>query len=343
MADIPARAPAIVLNGFGGIDVMALADVEVPAPGPGEVLIRVRAAGVNRADTVQRVGHYPPPRGSSDIMGLECAGEVAALGEGVRGFSIGDPVCALLAGGGYATYCAVPVQQVLPVPKGPDGNLLSMTEAAAFPEVFCTVWTNVFDRGALKRGERFLVHGGSSGIGTAAIMLAAARGAEVYATAGSAEKCRVCEDLGAKRAINYKDENFVAVIKEETNGPEKGGEGVDVILDMVGGDYLPRDLDILRLEGRHVSIATLQSPRAEINILQIMLKRLTVTGSTLRARTPDQKGAVVAAVKEHVWPLIEAGTIKPVIDSTFPLADAAQAHTLIEGSTHIGKIILEVN
>ena len=338
MTDIPARAPAIILNGFGGIDVMAMQDVEVPTPGDGEVLIRVRAAGVNRADTVQREGHYPAPKGSSDIMGLECAGEIAALGDGVTGFSVGEPVCALLAGGGYATYCAVPAQQVLPIPKGPDGNLLSMTEAAALPEVFCTVWTNVFDRGALKKGERFLIHGGSSGIGTAAIMLASARGAEIYATAGSAEKCTVCEDLGAKRAINYKDEDFVEVIKAETNG-----EGVDVILDMVGGDYLPRDLDILRLEGRHVSIATLRSPKAEINILQIMLKRLTVTGSTLRARTPDQKGAVVAAVKEHVWPLVENGTIKPVIDSTFPLAEAAKAHTLIEGSTHIGKIILTVD
>ncbi|MFN3230610.1 MAG: NAD(P)H-quinone oxidoreductase [Alphaproteobacteria bacterium] len=333
MSNIPAAASAIVVTEPGGPENLRLEDVAVPAPQAGEVLIRVRAAGINRADSVQREGNYPPPPGASEIMGLECAGEIAALGDGVTGFEIGDAVCALLAGGGYATYCAVPAVQVLPLPKGFD-----MVQGAAIMETFCTVWTNVFDRGALKSGERFMVHGGSSGIGTSAIMLAKARGAEVYATAGSAEKCAVCEDLGAKRAINYRDEDFVAVIKEET-----GGEGLDVILDMVGGDYLAKDLGLLRMEGRHVSIAFLRSPSAEISIVPIMLNRLTVTGSTLRTRTPAQKGEVVSAVHDQVWPLFEDGTIKPVIDSTMPLAAAGDAQRRMETSAHIGKIILTVD
>jgi putative PIG3 family NAD(P)H quinone oxidoreductase len=333
MTDLPEKAPAIVVTEFGGPENLKLDDVPVPAPAPGEILIRVRAAGVNRADAVQRVGQYPPPPGTSDIIGLECAGEVAALGDGVTGFAVGDKVCALLAGGGYASYCVVPAIQALPLPKG-----YSFEQGAAIMEVFCTVWTNVFERGRLQKGERLLVHGGSSGIGTAAIMLAHALGAEVYATAGSPDKCAVCEKLGAKRAINYKDEDFVEVIKTET-----GGEGIDVVLDMVGGDYISRDLSILRTEGRHVSIAFLAGPKAEISVVQIMLKRLTVTGSTLRARTPEQKGAVVRAVHEHVWPLFESGRIEPVIDSVMPLAEAGDAHRRIESSAHIGKIILKVD
>ncbi|MDA0338726.1 MAG: NAD(P)H-quinone oxidoreductase [Proteobacteria bacterium] len=333
MPEIPARAPAIVITEFGGVENLKLQDIDVPAPKPGEVLIRIRAAGLNRADAVQRIGLYPAPPGESEILGLECAGEIAALGEGVTDWKLGDEVCALLSGGGYATYCTVPAVQVLPVPTG-----WSMVEAAALPEVFCTVWTNVFDRGRLQAGERFLVHGGSSGIGTAAIMLAKARGAEIYATAGTPEKCQTCEDLGAKRGINYKTEDFVEVINAETND-----EGVDVIFDMVGGDYVPRNLGLLRTEGRHVSVAALGGNKAEISIMQMMVKRLTITGSTLRTRTTAQKGAVVAAVRREVWPLIESGAIKPVIDSVFPLAEAGAAQTLIESSAHIGKIILSVD
>ncbi len=332
MSDLPKTAPAIVLARFGGPENMMLQDVPVEAPKAGEILVRVRAAGVNRADAVQREGHYPPPKGSSEIMGLECAGEVAALGEGVTGFAVGDRVCALLAGGGYATYCAVPAVQALPLPKG-----YSFEQGAAIMETFCTVWTNVFERGRLQQGERLLVHGGSSGIGTAAVALAAALGAEVYATAGTPEKCEACEALGAKCAINYRTEDYVEVIKAET------GDGVDVVLDMVGGDYLTRDLSIMRLEGRHVSIATLGGTKAEIPILQIMLKRLTVTGSTLRTRTPAQKGSVVRGVHDNVWPLFESGRIAPVIDSVMPLASAADAHRRIESSAHIGKIILSVD
>jgi putative PIG3 family NAD(P)H quinone oxidoreductase len=332
MSDLPKAAPAIVITTFGGPENMVLRDVPVDAPKPGEILIRVRAAGVNRADAVQREGHYPPPKGSSEIMGLECAGEVAALGDGVTGFKVGDRVCALLAGGGYATYCAVPAVQALPLPKG-----YSFEQGAAIMETFCTVWTNVFERGRLQKGERLLVHGGSSGIGTAAVALAAALGAEVYATAGTTEKCRACVDLGATRAINYRTEDYVAVVKAET------GDGVDVVLDMVGGDYLTRDISIMRLEGRHVSIATLGGNNADLPILQMMLKRLTITGSTLRTRTPEQKGAVVRGVHETVWPLFESGRIAPVIDSVLPLSQAADAHRRIESSAHIGKIILKVD
>ena len=332
MSDLPTIAPAIVVTKFGGPENMALQDVPVPAPQPGEILIRVRAAGINRADAAQREGLYPPPKGSSEIMGLECAGEIAALGDGVTGFKVGDRVCALLAGGGYATYCAVPAVQALPLPKG-----FSFEQGAAVMETFCTVWTNVFERGRLQKDERLLVHGGSSGIGTAAVALAAALGAEVYATAGTPEKCQACVDLGAKRAINYKTEDYVEVIKAET------GDGVDVVLDMVGGDYLTRDLSIMRLEGRHVSIATLGGNTAQIPIFTMMLKRLTITGSTLRARTPEQKGAVVRGVHQTVWPLFESGRIAPVIDSVLPLAQAADAQRRIESSVHIGKIILRVD
>ncbi|MEN3975306.1 NAD(P)H-quinone oxidoreductase [Emcibacter sp. SYSU 3D8] len=332
MSDLPKTAPAIVTVKFGGPENMEVRDIPVDLPKAGEILIRVRAAGLNRADAAQREGHYPPPKGSSEIMGLECAGEVAAIGDGVTGFKLGDRVCALLAGGGYATYCAVPAIQALPLPKG-----FSFEQGAAIMETYCTVWTNVFERGRLQKGERLLVHGGSSGIGTSAVALAAALGAEVYATAGTAEKCQACVDLGAKRAINYKTEDYVEVIKAET------GDGVDVVLDMVGGDYLARDLSIMRLEGRHVSIAALGGNTAEIPIFTMMLKRLTITGSTLRARTPEQKGAVVRGIHETVWPLFESGRIAPVIDSVMPLADAAAAHRRIESSAHIGKIILKVD
>ena len=312
---------------------MHMAEIPVPEIGPDDVLIRIEAAGVNRADAVQREGMYPPPPGESEILGLEVAGTIAAVGANVSQFSLGDPVCALLAGGGYATYCRVDAKQVLPVPKG-----YSMVQAAALMECFMTVWTNVFDLGRLQAGETFLVHGGSSGIGTSAIMLAKHRGATVYATAGSAEKCAACEELGATRAINYKTEDFVDVIKEDT-----GGKGVDVVLDMVGGDYIQRDLGMMKPGGRHVSIAFLAGPLANVSVVDIMMKRLTVTGSTLRARPVDFKGQVAQSVYEHVWPGLEDGSFAPVIDSTMPLSQAADAHKRIESSVHIGKIILTVD
>lgn len=333
MPDLPKTAPAIEIPEFGAPDVLTLNDVAVAPPGPGEVTIRVEAAGVNRADSVQREGNYPPPPGASDIPGLEAAGTIAALGPQVSGFQIGDPVCALLAGGGYATYCNVPALQVLPIPAG-----LSMVEAAAIPETFFTVWTNVFDLGRLRGGESFLVHGGSSGIGTAAIPLAKAFGATVFATAGSPEKCQACLDLGADRAINYRDEDFVKAVKDQT-----GGQGVDLILDMVGADYIPRNLDALAIEGRHVSIAFLNGLTSEIFVPAIMLKRLTLTGSTLRARSPEFKGGIAQDLHKKVWPLLEDGSVKAVVDSTFPLAKAADAHRRIEGGAHIGKIILTVD
>ncbi len=333
MPDIPATAPAIITTSVGGPEVLQLAEVEVPTPGQDDVLIRIHAAGLNRADTVQREGGYPAPPGESEIIGLEVAGTIAGLGSNVSTFAIGDEVCALLAGGGYATYCRVDARQVLPVPKG-----YSMVQAAALPECFFTVWTNVFDRGGLKAGEKLLVHGGSSGIGTTAIMLGVAKGAIVYATAGTPEKCAACQTLGATRAINYNEEDFVEVINDLTDGT-----GIDVILDMVGGDYVARDLEIMAPEGRHVSIAFLGGMTAEVSIIAIMLKRLTLTGSTLRARSAEFKGQVAQSVLEHVWPLLEDGTIAPVIDSTFPLAEAAEAQKKIESSTHIGKIILTVD
>lgn len=333
MPDLPQTAPAIEIPEFGAPDVLKLNDVSVAPPGPGEVTIRVEAAGVNRADSVQREGNYPPPPGASEIPGLEAAGTIAALGPQVSGFQVGDPVCALLAGGGYATYCNVPALQVLPIPAG-----LSMVEAAAIPETFFTVWTNVFDLGRLRGGESFLVHGGSSGIGTAAIPLAKAFGATVFATAGSSEKCQACLELGADHAINYREEDFVKAVKDQT-----GGQGVDLILDMVGADYIPRNLDALAIEGRHVSIAFLNGLTSEIFVPAIMLKRLTLTGSTLRARPSEFKGSIAQELYKKVWPLLEDGSVKPVIDSTFPLADAADAHRRIEGGEHIGKIILTVD
>jgi putative PIG3 family NAD(P)H quinone oxidoreductase len=297
------------------------------------VLIRVAAAGVNRPDIVQRQGHYPAPPGASPILGLEVAGTVAAVGPDVSDWRVGDRVCALLAGGGYAGYAVAPAPQCLPVPEG-----LSLVEAAALPETTFTVWTNVFQRGHLQAGERFLVHGGTSGIGTTAIQLAAAFGARVFATAGSPEKVAACERLGAERAINYRETDFVAAVRDAT-----GGAGVDLVLDMVGGPYFPRNLKALAVEGRLVQIAFLQGSKLEADLMPIMLKRLTVTGSTLRSRSVVEKGAIARALRENVWPLLATGRVKPVLHATFPLAEAAEAHRAMESSAHIGKIVLTVD
>jgi putative PIG3 family NAD(P)H quinone oxidoreductase len=296
------------------------------------VLIKVAAAGVNRPDVSQRQGKYPPPPGASDIPGLEVSGTVEAAGATVAGLRRGDEVCALLAGGGYAEYCVAPEPQCLPVPRG-----ISIVDAAGLPETFFTVWTNVFDRGRLQRGESLLVHGGSSGIGTTAIQLAHAFGARVFATAGSDEKCAACERLGAERAINYRSADFVAVVREAT-----GGKGVDVVLDMVGGDYFPRNIDVLGVGGRLVQIATLRGSKAEIVLPVVMQRRLTITGSTLRPRSVEEKGAIARALREHVWPLLEAGRVKPIVYRTFPLAEAAAAHRLLESGEHIGKVLLTI-
>ena len=302
----------------------------VPAVGAGDVLIRVAAAGVNRADVMQRRGNYPPPPGASDVLGLEVSGTVAAVGEVVSSWRVGDAVCALLAGGGYAEYCAVPAPLCLPVPAG-----IEVVDAAALPEVVLTVWTNVFERGGLAAGETLLVHGGSSGIGTMAIQLACAFGSRVFVTAGSAEKCAACETLGAERALNYREVDFVEAARAAA-----GDGGVDVILDMVGQDYLQRNLELLNLDGRLVIIALMSGAQAEINLATLMRRRLFVTGSTLRARTLEQKTAVVNAVRERVWPLFETGRLRPVIHQRFPLSQAADAHRLMEASTHIGKLLL---
>jgi NADPH2:quinone reductase len=331
-SNIPADMAYVRIDGFGGPEVLKPARMAVPEPQPGEVLIRVAAAGVNRPDVLQRQGAYPPPPGASAVPGLEVAGEVAALGEGAARWRLGDAVCALVAGGGYAQWCTAPEPQVLPVPKG-----LSMVEAAALPETFFTVWTNVFDRGHLRSGETFLVHGGSSGIGTTAIQLARARGARVFATAGSPEKCRACEKLGAEHAVDYRARDFVAAIKEKT-----GGRGVDVVLDMVGGDYVTRNLEVAAVGGRIVQIAWLHGPKVTADFTRLMIKRLTWTGSTLRPRPVEDKGAIAQALEREVWPLILAGKVKPLIHATFPLAEAAGAHALMEEGSHIGKIVLTV-
>jgi putative PIG3 family NAD(P)H quinone oxidoreductase len=321
---------AIEIAGYGGPEVLKPVSRAIPRPGPGEVLIEVAAAGVNRPDVLQRQGGYKPPPGASDIPGLEVAGLIAGLGEGVSGWRMGDPVTALVAGGGYAEFCTAPVPQCLPVPKGLDA-----VQAAALPETFFTVWTNVFDRGRLKSGESFLVHGGSSGIGTTAIQLAHAFGARVFTTAGSPEKCAACLKLGAERAIDHRREDFVAVIEAAT-----GGKGVDVILDMVGGGYINRNLRILALEGRLVQIAFLEGGKAEIDFGQIMMRRQTITGSTLRPRSVAEKGAIAQSLREKVWPLLDSGRVAPVMYKIFPLAEAAEAHRLMESSRHIGKIVL---
>jgi NADPH:quinone reductase len=333
MTTLPATMTAIEITEPGGPEVLRPGTRPMPMPGAGEVLIKVAAAGVNRPDVMQRQGAYPPPPGASDIPGLEVAGTVAAVGLGVNHTKLGDAVCALVTGGGYATYCVAPEPQCLPVPKG-----LSMAEAAALPETFFTVWTNLFERGRLQPGETVLIHGGTSGIGTTAIQLAKALGAlQIFATAGSRDKCHACEILGATRGIDYQHEDFVKLVKDAT-----GGRGADVILDMVGGDYIQRNINALAVEGRIVNIAFLHGSQAEINLMPLMLKRGTLTGSTLRARSVEQKGAIAAPLRRVVWPLIEQGKVKPQIYRTFPLAEAAEAHRLMESSAHIGKIVLTV-
>jgi NADPH2:quinone reductase len=312
----------------GGPDVLRLVERDVPVPGDGEVLVRVAAAGVNRPDVLQRLGKYPPPPGASPIPGLEIAGTI----ERSRSdrWTEGTGICALVAGGGYAEYCAVPAEQCLRIPDG-----LAVQEAAALPETFFTVWTNLFDRGGLREGETALIHGGTSGIGTTAIQLARAFGATVFATAGSDEKCETCRRLGAARAINYRTEDFVEAVRDATEQA-----GVDVILDIIGGDYLPRNLECLRMNGRLVQIGLLGGSRATLNLSLILQKRLTLTGSTLRARTPHEKGAIARALESNVWPLIARGLVRPVLHATYPLSQAAQAHRDLEAGRVIGKVVL---
>ena len=321
---------AIEIAEPGPAEVLVLAERPVPLPGPGEVLVRVAAAGVNRADIMQRQGSYPPPPGASDIAGLELSGTVAAVGADVTNPSAGDEVCALVAGGGYAEYCLVPAPQCLPVPPG-----VTLRDAAALPEAYCTVWTNVFERGRLAAGETLLVQGGSSGVGTAAIQLARALGARVLATAGSAAKCAACETLGAERAVNYREADFVAAVREAT-----GGRGADVILDLVGGPYLQRNLDCLAVEGRLVLIAVMGGIKGEVNLASLMSRRQTLTGSTLRSRPVAAKAAICDALRARVWPRFAGGTLRPVIHATYPLAQAAAAHRVMESSAHVGKLLL---
>jgi putative PIG3 family NAD(P)H quinone oxidoreductase len=330
MGTVPDRMIAIVIRAPGGPEMLVPQELPVPQPGEREVLVRVAAAGVNRPDVMQRQGLYPPPKGATDIPGLEIAGEVVALGAKVERWKLGDQLTALVVGGGYAQFCPAHESHALPIPKG-----LTAIEAAAVPETFFTVWHNTFERGGLTAGETLLVHGGSSGIGTTAIQLAKALGARVIVTAGTAEKCEACRRLGADLAVNYKSEDFVAATKAATDG-----RGAEVILDMVGGDYIGRNYEAAAVEGRVVQIAFQGSPKATVDFRRIMLKRLTHTGSTLRARTVADKGAIARAVEERVWPLIAAGRVKPVIDSTFPLAQAAAAHARMESGLHIGKIVL---
>jgi len=332
MSELPARMTAIGIKSPGGPEALAPEGRPVPVPGPSEVLVRVRAAGVNRPDVMQRKGQYPPPPGAPDIPGLEIAGEVVAIGSKATRWKLGDKICALVSGGGYAEYCVTDEATALPVPKG-----FSFVEAAALPETFMTVWHNVFERGALKPGETLLVHGGSSGIGTTAIMLAKTFGARVIATAGSPEKCEACRKLGADVAIDYNKEDFVAMTKEAT-----GNKGVELILDMIGGDYVDRNFEAAAVEGRIVQIATQKGAKVTADLRRLMLKRLTHTGSTLRARPVADKAAIARALEAKVWPLLEAGKVRPVIDSTFPLAKASDAHARMETSLHIGKIMLEV-
>lgn len=333
---------AIEIAQPGGPDVLRLTDRPDPEPGPGEVLIGVVAAGVNRPDLMQRRGNYPPPKGSSDIPGLEVAGRIIALGPGdARGapqsmsgtaWRVGDDVCALVSGGGYAERCVAPGVQCLRAPSG-----LPLEHAAAVPETFFTVWTNVFERGRLASGEWLLVHGGTSGIGTTAIQLATARGARVVATAGTVEKCRAAEDLGAVRAINHRIEDFVAASREAT-----AGHGIDVILDIVGGTYTARNLDSLARDGRLVVIGLIESDTAQISLRTLLLKRLTITASTLRIRTPDEKGAIAAALEREVWPLLDSGSVRPIVSTILPLDQAAAAHRLLEAGEVVGKIVLRI-
>ncbi|MBO9411626.1 MULTISPECIES: NAD(P)H-quinone oxidoreductase [unclassified Ruegeria] len=320
---------AVEITKPGGPEVLQITDRPVPEPAAGQVVLKVAYAGVNRPDALQRAGAYDPPPGASDLPGLEASGEVVALGSGVQGLSVGDQVCALLPGGGYAEYVATPAAHCLPVPEG-----MGLKEAACLPETFFTVWSNVFTRGGLKAGERFLVHGGSSGIGTTAIQLANAFGARVFATAGSAEKCAACEKLGAEKAINYRDEDFVSAMRAEG--------GANLILDMVGGDYIPRNVKALAEDGRLVQIAFLQGPKVELNFAMMMVKRLTLTGSTLRPQSDLAKAKIAQDLREAVWPLLDAGKIAPVMDSEFDMAEASAAHARMESSGHIGKIVLKI-
>lgn len=323
------RMRVIEISAPGGPEGLTPAMRPVPEPGAGEIVIRLAYAGVNRPDALQRAGLYAPPPWASDLPGLEGAGEVVAIGAGVAGWQVGDQVCALLPGGGYAEYAVTPAAHALPVPDGMD-----LKQAACLPETFFTVWSNVFMRGGLLAGERFLVHGGSSGIGTTAIQLAGAFGARVFATAGSAGKCAACMALGAERAINYREEDFVEALRAEG--------GANLILDMVGGDYLPRNVKALADEGRLVQIAFLQGPKVALNFAQVMMRRLTITGSTLRPQSDLAKARIAAELRAQVWPLLAAGRIAPVIDSEFPLDDAARAHERMESSAHIGKIVLKI-
>ncbi|MBD3624845.1 MAG: NAD(P)H-quinone oxidoreductase [Rhodobacteraceae bacterium] len=329
---LPTTMTAIEISQPGGPDVLKQVERPVPRPGAGEILIHVAHAGVNRPDALQRAGSYAPPPDASDLPGLECAGHVAAVGPGVSRWSEGDAVCALLPGGGYAEYAVTPATHALPVPEG-----MHLAQAAALPETFFTVWSNVFRRGRLQAGERFLVHGGSSGIGTTAIQLAKLRGARVFTTAGTGEKCAACESLGAERAVNYRAEDYVEVLKQATDG-----QGIDVSLNMVGGDYIARDLKLLAPDGRLVMIAFLQGPKVELNLAPAMVKRLTITGSTLRPQSVAAKTAIAEDLEAEVWPLLAAGRIAPVMDRRFALADAASAHTRMESSAHVGKIVLDV-
>jgi putative PIG3 family NAD(P)H quinone oxidoreductase len=324
---------AIEISQPGPPEVLKLTERPDPVPAAGEVLIEVDAAGVNRPDVIQRYGKYPPPPGASDLPGLEVAGRIAALGQSATGWKVGDRVCALLAGGGYAERAAVPQEQVLPIPKGLTG-----IQAAAIPETFFTVWNNVFQRGKLQAGESILIHGGTSGIGTTAIQLARAFGARVMTTAGSDDKCEAARKLGAELAFNYRTGDWAAAAKQATNG-----RGVDVILDIVGGEYIPKNLDLLAVEGRLLQIAFLKHARAEVDFSIMMRKRAWITGSTLRPRTPAEKGAIARDLHQHVWPLLEQGVVAPVIHETFPLEKASEAHRLMESSTHIGKIVLQVS
>jgi NADPH:quinone reductase len=330
---LPATMQVVEITEHGKPEVLQIRSRAVPQARPGEVLIRVDAAGVNRPDVLQRMGHYPVPPGASDLPGLEVAGNIVALGDGVTQWKTGEMVCALVAGGGYAEYCLAPASNCLPIPHG-----LSVLEAASLPETFFTVWSNVFKRAGLRENETFLVQGGSSGIGVTAIQMARAMGHRVFATAGTPEKCAACVALGAERAINYKTEDFVEVVKTATNG-----RGVDVILDMVAGDYLQREITALADDGRIVIIAFLGGQKSTIDTGQVMRRRLSITGSTLRPRNAEFKAAIAAALREKIWPLIESGAIKPVIHAMFPLAEAAQAHTLMESGQHIGKIVLRVS
>ena len=330
MTALPETMTAIAIAAPGGPDVLIPVTRPTPHAGTGEVVIKVAAAGVNRPDVFQREGHYAPPPGASDLPGLEVAGTVVAVGLGAHNLEVGDRVCALLAGGGYAEYCAAPAVQCLPIPSG-----LSFEEAAAIPETFFTVWTNLVDRARFEPGKSVLIHGGTSGIGTTAIQLVKALGGRAFATAGGQDKARACEKLGAERGIDYKTEDFVKIAKELTQG-----RGVDIIIDMVGGDYVQRNIQAAAIDGVIVSIAFLHGSKIELDLSQVMRKRLTLTGSTLRPRSVEEKGAIAHDLAARVWPLLQSGAVKPVLYRTYPLKDASDAHRLMESSTHIGKIVL---